>query len=693
MKRLLSLLLALAMLGSLLSGCGSKQTVQPSQETEKAVQAAPEPTAEPTEAPATEPALSAEEVLYASLPEKVRYAVDLGIVELGSLDDLARICTGTEAAEMLQNARMLKRGEKSKILSQVKDSAHADIAVTRYWMAQMMHAAEMEVFITPESEDYLENLQYLIWDGYSELTEEGNAYFHQPLWIVSENYGVTSRTNTEKKDRFSKWAEQDAVLAHGFSTGVTDFLEGSWEIKDKPEDWVMYVDYGSPESMAFALMFHDKVTGEKLMPWNEKLEFLPREDLTVEDAVEAAVRYYNYFPNEPEMLAYADVPTYDSQIITEELLTKDTTLPEASSQKLPKEWKGVELKDLLYADGDVDAKADSRIYENEIQLIKDAGFNYVRILFDFEYFMCETADLFHIHTPKPDEGMMNEMHLKELDQIIAWCMERDIHVDLVCTNVIGWPEQAIPDAILSKPKNAEPMAEQWQVLARRYADIPNTYLSFTLLDNPAIWQDPAFANFFGTVVDAIRAVSPDRCIIADLSLKATGESMAQLGVALSTRAVLPGDFEIDPGSKEAEKAELFATAAWPYEANGNKYDGAAVMSTYESWIKSSPDDVAAVAEQYGVGFMVSGWAPFVSHGNSVRRERFSDELMQSYLADMTQTMAERGYGWCYGNWFSFTGFAAAYPAIRSTTYTKLNDTPLYVDNEAFEWFREINGVQ
>lgn len=201
MKRTICLLMALAMLASVLSGCGGKQ--------EEAVQAAPKveniaetAAEEVTEAPTTEPALSAEEVLYASLPEKVRYAVDLGIVELGSLDDLARICTGTEAAEMLQNARMLKRGEKSKILSQVKDSAHADIAVTRYWMAQMMHAAEMEVFITPESEDYLENLQYLIWDGYSELTEEGNAYFHQPLWIVSENYGVTSRTNTEKRTDF-----------------------------------------------------------------------------------------------------------------------------------------------------------------------------------------------------------------------------------------------------------------------------------------------------------------------------------------------------------------------------------------------------------------------------------------------------------------------------------------------------------
>ncbi len=680
-KRMLSLLLVLSLL---LTGCGGTAA-------EESAQAAPETVEmEATQAPTTAPTLSPEEVLYNSLPEKVQQAVDLEIVDLSALDDLTRICTGAEAAQMLQNVRVPKRGSESVVLSQVKDSVHADIEVTRYWMAQMMHAAEMEFFAEHVSGDYLENVQYLIWDGIPEMMENAGAYFHQPQWLVSENYGVVSHTSM-KQDRFDKWVEQDAVIAHGYMTGIVDFLEGSWEVKDKPEEWVRYVDYGSPEAMGFALMFYDRTTGEKLMPWTEDFKFLPRERMSVEAVVEAALRYYNYFPQEPEMLAYADVPVYDSSIITEDLLTKDTTLPEASCQHLPKEWKGVEVRDLLYVGG-VDAKVDARIYENEIQLIKDAGFNYVRILFDFEYYLSEIADLFHIFSPKPDEGMMNETHLKELDQIIAWCMERDIHVNLVCTDVIGWSDQAIPDAILSKPRNAKPMAEQWQVLARRYAEIPNTYLSFTLYDNPPIWQENQFGSFFVSVVEAIREVSPDRCIIADMSLKSTGESMAQLGVALSTRAVLPEQFEINPRAKTAETAGLFESAAWPYEANGNIYDGVATMLTYENWIKSAPDRVAAVAEQYGVGFMVSSWAPFVSYGNSVRRDRFNDDMMQAYLADMTQTMADRGYGWCYGNWFSFVGISAAYPAIHSTTYTKIDHAPLYIDEETFNWFREINGV-
>lgn len=682
MKRILSLLLILSML---LSGCGGAG--------EQPAQVQPEETAASVVETTAEPTLSPEEVLYNSLPEKMRNAVDLGIAELGTLDDLTRICTGAEAAQMLQNAHVLKRGDESLILSQVKGSEHADIEVTRYWMAQMMFAAKLEPYASRTPEAYLEYLHHLIGeiDYFSDdVPESVSISFHQPQWIVSENYGVVSHTSM-KQDRFDKWVDQDAVISHGYMTGIADFLEGSWEMKDKPEEWVKYVDYGSPDAMGFALLFYDRTTGEKLLPWTEAREFLPREKMTVEAVTEAALRYYNHFPAEAEMLPYAEVPEYDSSIITEDLLTKETTLPEASCQHLPQDWKGVEVRDLLYVGG-IDAKVDARIYENEIQLIRDAGFNYVRILFDFEYYLSEMADIYHIFSEKPDEGMMNEIHLKELDQIIAWCMERDIHVNLVCTDVVGWSDQAIPDAILSKPSNAKPMAEQWQVLARRYAKIPNTYLSFTLYDNPPIWQDARFGAFFGSVVEAIREVSPDRCIIADLSLKATGESMAQLGVALSTRAVLPGEFEIEPRAKTKETEKLFASAAWPYEKNGKVYDGAATMLTYENWIKSAPDNVAAVAQRYGVGFMVSSWSPFVSYGNSVRRDRFNDDMMQTYLTDMAQTMEERGYGWCYGNWFGFVGIGAAFPAVQTTTYGKLNHAPLYVDNETFSWFRQINGV-
>ena len=73
MQRMLSLLLALTIVLSLLSGCGGKQ--------EEAVQASPETEGvmETNEAPTTEPTLSPEEVLYNSLSDRMKQAVDVGL--------------------------------------------------------------------------------------------------------------------------------------------------------------------------------------------------------------------------------------------------------------------------------------------------------------------------------------------------------------------------------------------------------------------------------------------------------------------------------------------------------------------------------------------------------------------------------------------------------------------------------------
>ena len=57
------------------------------------------------------------------------------------------------------------------------------------------------------------------------------------------------------------------------------------------------------------------------------------------------------------------------------------------------------------------------------------------------------------------------------------------------------------------------LAQMWQAVARRYADIPSTYLSFTLFGHP----DTSPKNdFLLPSVDEIREVSPNRCIIAEI---------------------------------------------------------------------------------------------------------------------------------------------------------------------------------
>lgn len=692
MKKAMSLLLVLTMVLSLLFGCG-KPAAQES--TPQVPATAPNAeTAAPTTEPTTEPTLSPEELLYNSLTERQRQAVDVGIVELSQLEDLERECTIGEAARMVRNARVLMYGEESVMMAAAMESSQKELPVTRYWLIQAMYISAVERYNTPPFTDYYSNLSYMTWGADPE-----------PIFIeVSAGNNVTENF---KGAYFSKWYDDDAVLAHEYWSGFADAMDCIWNDSERrkaenlvdsqsmePIEWGEGVFYtcGSQNPVDWGSRAYDRTTGAKLMPVDENGCLNPAEEITVGEVVELTLRYYNSKAPEPEMVAYADAAAYDAAIITDELLNRETTLPEASCAELPSQWHGVMMRDLLTkSDGsDNDPKVDTKIYQNEIQAIKDAGFNYVKILIDFRYYHAENDNYFW--GTKPQAGVLNETHLKELDQIIAWCMERDIHVNLTCAAVMGWPEQMHPDAILAKAKYAEPLAEQWQLLARRYAQIPNTYLSFTLFHEPEIRSENYYAQFFPQVVEAIREVSPDRCVIAEISGQCTGDCMAQMGVALASKTHWPEAFEIDGSESRFVVDKLFAEATWPYESRGTQMDGETVMTNRAyGWV--TPDAVAATAEQYGVGYMVSSWAPAISYGNSVRRERFTDETMQAYLTDMTETMAARGYGWCYGNWFSFVGIGAAYPAIGSTTYTRINNTPLYIDDETMSWFQKINGVQ
>ena len=74
-----------------------------------------------------------------------------------------------------------------------------------------------------------------------------------------------------------------------------------------------------------------------------------------------------------------------------------------------------------------------------------------------------------------------------LDEVLALCMKNDIHLMLVCTqiqDVSQWAnfndefERSGPGPVTDQ--EISDFAAFWQTLARRYANIPNEYLSFNL---------------------------------------------------------------------------------------------------------------------------------------------------------------------------------------------------------------------
>ena len=117
MKKATSLLLVLTMVLSLFAGCGKPAAKETTAQVPAATLSAE--TAAPATESTTEPTLSPEELLYNSLTDRQRQAVDLGIVELSQMEDLERIVTVGEASAMLQKAYVHRTGVESKMLNEL----------------------------------------------------------------------------------------------------------------------------------------------------------------------------------------------------------------------------------------------------------------------------------------------------------------------------------------------------------------------------------------------------------------------------------------------------------------------------------------------------------------------------------------------------------------------------------------------
>lgn len=689
MKRFLSLLLAVLML----SGCGGKQE-------EPAVQAAPETesvmetTAEITEEPTTEPTFSPEEVLYASLPERMRQAVDVGIVELSQLEDLNRIVTVGEASAMLQNAYVHRTGVESKILNEMMTNPdYAELTADRGWIFGVPGQVDMELTDGEHYENFQQWLDYL---------NDGHTNFL--WWCFDDRLGMHSIWLGDDSEHFYASVFGPDITAEDHTAFDALMGNGSVYGPDKP------TAYG--DVYTYALKVYDGTNGKRFFAYEDGC-VNPTEALCVADATEYALIFHNY-PNPmaiPEYVLPEEVGTYDTTMITDDLLGKDTTLPEASCEHLPAQWHGVVMDDMQAAEEHT-MHLDNEVYEYEIQAVKEAGFNFIGLNLDFswlqDYLLFDKNKEAYIGLlDRENAGKLNLQRLKKLDQILAWCMEYDIHLNLRASALGSMHTQKnmYREIEQSKDAYASELASLWQAVARRYANIPNQYLSFTLFTGDYPVKDALIIPS----VEAIRTESPDRCIIADIcSWRMHSETFAQMGVALSSRV-----WDVEKYGKIFNQRDYFSYKggkvtmsahwensikkfSWPYQ---DAMDAEMLLSVGR-YGGESCNQVASVAQEYGVGFMISNFGVNATFngfgawagGQKFSRYRYPDAEYFEMITDITSTTEKLGYGWCFANLYSPYGVVFGIPAIVTSAYEQIEDYPYYIDQGMMGLFREINGV-
>ncbi len=200
--------------------------------------------------------------------------------------------------------------------------------------------------------------------------------------------------------------------------------------------------------------------------------------------------------------------------------------PEPSARELPR-WRGFNLLEMFYK-----GSSTGPFKEEDFRLISELGFNFVRLPMDYRVWIVGE-----------DWTQFNETALKWVDQAIEYGGRYGVHVCLNFHRAPGYTVANPPEttSLWTDVATQKVCAMHWATFARRYKRIPNSRLSFNLLNEPSGVDAAGYAKVVGLLVKAIHDEDPNRLVIADgLDYGVTPcPELVPLGVAQATRGYQP----------------------------------------------------------------------------------------------------------------------------------------------------------
>lgn len=515
--------------------------------------------------------------------------------------------------------------------------------------------------------DFTENTFFMDIDA----ANEGDKSYYNDLSYYFWGQGMVTYATTTVNPEIPYIANQDELYSEGLGNQIT-----------------------------YVITIYDRISGERLIALDENDNFPVNERPTIKDSILMAFHYYRSFIEEPEMVCIDDIGTYNKDIITDELLNKETTLPEPTNQKLPADWRGVFVyynTDAMYERGY--HQWDVSLSEREMDMIEELGFNYIRL----------GTSWYRLQDPYFNEGdKVNLKQLEYLDRIIAWAIERDIHVNICFQDTPGmdiseftaaeWTEEDLfQNAIFTDENLQKEAARYFKALAKRYADIPNTYLSFELSNECEPVSDEEYVNAYKPVVEAIWDESPNRVVMACVQsyTAITGESMAKLGCCLDFHNYNPMPFCEIFYSTEAENPGYYKNITWPYVTeNGTVIDMEAakdIVAYADAYSDASYNSVRNVALENNVGYINAETGYFIwKDAPCDYMPMYSVETRKAYFDDMVSSYAKDETPWVIV-WQ--TSLVESYPLkVNNEDYPweKRAGTKWYIDPYMWDYWKEKN---
>ncbi len=313
----------------------------------------------------------------------------------------------------------------------------------------------------------------------------------------------------------------------------------------------------------------------------------------------------------------------------EVIVSRPGDVPGTRTQPRIPRWRGFNLTELTGGD------RDRSFVETDFAWIAELGFDFVRI--PMSYWAWSS----------PDDWMtIDEDGLAKVDEAVEYGQKYGLHVNLNLHRIPGYcvnRRELEPHLLFDSPRAEMELAMDaallhWQTLAERYKYTSNQDVSYDLFNEPPwSYQDQSrYVEVAHRLVGAIRAIDPDRLIVAD------GADIGQtpvpgvvpLGLVQSTRGYLP-------------KMVSHYTATWVPEDEFESFE-------VPTWPMTDKDGRLWNKETLRAE-LIDTWVPLVNAGVPVHVGEWGcynqtpHAACLGWMEDVTSLWREMGWGWAMWN--------------------------------------------
>lgn len=387
---------------------------------------------------------------------ELKSAYELGLIPAAWEKDLKASVTHNEAVKLIGHVMSLKKGQLNKN--------------TTTWMNKVSTSSNASSPI---------------------LRKEYASYIFKSA--LENYYGVNKVSNNKIYDAFAYATTLKRY--HNRSGEALSCMECKLANQGKSMDMDFF-------AVTYVTLQIDEYTRTTIMDVNDKGYLRINDKLTRKEAVVAAKRlYYAYFEKD-----YVSLASIEPIKLTADQMQKAKKMPEASYNHIPY-WNGTALDNTTFAHS---AHHTGSFYsEEDFSILNDLGFDFTRLFISHELLL-DYSDNNNIK--------VSQTQLQNLDAAVGWAAENGVHICICLYDLPGFAGASFDIAGYTDPTLLVKATKVYQMLARRYKNIPNNLLSFNLFNEPwglTLEDEDIYVKAVRTVLSAIREESPDRLVFVD----------------------------------------------------------------------------------------------------------------------------------------------------------------------------------